>query len=154
MPSRNLEAFLTMIAESEGTNHIGDRGYNCIVGSTINAPDLFHSYADHPRKKVLIKKLGIFSTAAGRYQILARYYDHYKTALDLPDFSPESQDKIATQLIKECGALADVERGDIESAVKKCKSRWASLPDAGYGQHEHKIGFLVDAYRKAGGVMA
>jgi muramidase (phage lysozyme) len=143
----NLEAFLTMIAVSEGTNHLGDRGYNVIVGGK-----LFKDYSDHPRVKVRINAQ-LSSTAAGRYQILQRYFDHYKRTLRLPDFSPDSQDKIAVQLIKECRALEDVTAGRFSKAVDKCKSRWASLPGAGYGQHENSLDKLQAAYIKAGGIL-
>lgn len=144
--SKNLRAFLDMIAKSEGTWGKGDNGYDVMVGGRY-----FSSYKDHPRVLVNLPKLKIKSTAAGRYQILARYYDHYKKQLDLPDFGPVSQDKIAIQLIKECNALDDIEAGRIVSAISKCKSRWASFPAAGYGQHEQKIETLVSAYLDAGG---
>ncbi|MGC7995735.1 lysozyme, partial [Salmonella enterica] len=74
------------------------------------------------------------STAAGRYQLLARYFDAYKKQLNLPDFSPASQDAIALQQIKERGALADVDAGRFDIAVGKVRNIWASLPGAGYGQ--------------------
>lgn len=148
----NLSAFLDTIAFSEGTDKPGqptkDRGYDVIVGG-----GLFSGYSDHPRKLVELPKLGIKSTAAGRYQILARYYDAYKKQLKLPDFSPASQDKIAIQLIKECKALDDVNAGRIASALHKCRSRWASLPGAGYGQHEHTIDRLIGIYQTKGGVL-
>lgn len=145
----NRAAFLTMIAVSEGTETIGDQqGYNVNVGGK-----LFSSYADHPRTPVYIKSIKKTSTAAGRYQILARYYDVYKKQLNLPDFSPDSQDKIALQLIRECKALDDIDAGRFESAVAKCKSRWASLPGAGYGQHENTLDRLQLAYVNAGGVV-
>lgn len=151
--SKNLKAFLDMIAYSEGTDNgrqpTKDRGYDVLVGG-----GLFTGYADHPRKLVKLPKLGISSTAAGRYQVLARYYDVYKKHLGLPDFSPPSQDKIAIQLIRECKAIDDIESGRIESAINKCRSRWASLPGAGYGQHEHKVDVLIAQYKKAGGVVA
>lgn len=147
----NIRAFLDMIAFSEGTDKPGqptrDRGYDVLVGG-----GLFTGYADHPRKVIELPGLGIKSTAAGRYQILARYFDVYRRQLALPDFSPLSQDKIAVQLIKECKAVEDIQAGRIKSAISKCRSRWASLPGAGYGQHEHKIDTLVSAYKKAGGM--
>lgn len=138
-----------MIAISEGTKHLGDNGYNVIVGGA-----LFHSYKDHPRVLVNLPKLGIKSTAAGRYQILARYYDAYKKQLNLPDFSPKSQDKIALQLIRECNALADVDAGRFAQAVYKCNSRWASLTGSPYKQHTHSIEFLTKAYIDSGGVIS
>ena len=149
----NVCAFLDLIAWSEGTDNgrqpTRDRGYDVVVGGA-----LFEGYADHPRRLVPLPKLGIKSTAAGRYQILSRYFDHYKRTLGLPDFGPESQDRIALQLIRECRALDDIKAGRIADAINKCRSRWASLPGAGYGQHEHAIGPLLAAYSKAGGVLA
>ena len=148
----NLVAFLDTIAYSEGTDKPGqptkDRGYDVLVGG-----GLFTGYADHPRKLIDLPRLGIKSTAAGRYQILARYYDVYKAQLGLPDFSPASQDKIAIQLICECKALDDIDTGRITDALRKCRSRWASLPGAGYGQHEHKVDTLVAVFKRRGGVI-
>jgi len=149
----NLVAFLDTLAYSEGTDKPGqptrDRGYDVLVGG-----GLFTGYADHPRKLIDLPRLGIKSTAAGRYQILARYFDVYKAQLKLPDFSPHSQDLIAIQLIRECKALDDVDAGRIADALGKCKSRWASLPGAGYGQHEHKIDTLIAVFKRRGGIVA
>lgn len=148
--SSNLQAFLDMLAWSEGTSRIkgSDNGYNVIVGGA-----LFTGYADHPRKLVTLPNLGIKSTAAGRYQLLSRYYDAYKKQLGLKDFSPASQDAIAIQQIKERKALPDIESGSIKSAITKCSNIWASLPGAGYGQHEHKIDDLVSKYISYGGAL-
>lgn len=150
MPPRstNLQAFLDMIAVSEGTQHLGEDGYNVLVGGT-----LFVGYADHPRKVVRLNP-NLKSTAAGRYQILARYFDAYKQSLKLPDFSPASQDAIAIQMIREQEALEDVEAGRFALAVDKCRNIWASLPGAGYGQHENTLAKLQDAYVRHGGTLA
>jgi lysozyme len=148
----NLKAFLDMIAYSEiGPKLLAasDNGYNVIVGG-----GLFQGYADHPRKLIDLPRLGIKSTAAGRYQLLARYFDAYKKQLGLKDFSPASQDAIATQQIKERRALADIETGNFAAAVDKCKNIWASLPGAGYQQHENKLSDLQAAYVAAGGRLA
>jgi muramidase (phage lysozyme) len=139
-----------MISHSEGTDRYGkDRGYNVLVGGT-----LFVGYKDHPRVLVDLPRLGIKSTAAGRYQLLARYFDAYKKQLKLPDFSPASQDAIALQQIKERRALADIDAGNIRTAVAKCKNIWASFPGAGYGQHENALEPLLAHYIKAGGTLA
>ena len=148
----NLDAFLTMIATSEGTEAIGDHGYNCIVGSTPQRPHLFPSYADHPRLKVQLRP-DLFSTAAGRYQILERYFDAYKAQLRLQDFSPTSQDAIAVQMIREQRALADIEAGRFDAAVEKCSNIWASLPGNLYGQHQNALADLRTAFVDAGGVI-
>lgn len=150
---KNVVAFLDMIAFSEGTDNgrqrTNNHGYDVLVGG-----GLFTGYADHPRQLVALPKLGIKSTAAGRYQLLSRYYDSYKKTLRLNDFSPLSQDLIAIQQIRERKALQLIQAGQFEQAVRQVRNIWASLPGAGYGQHEHKLDNLLAAYRKAGGTVA
>lgn len=145
----NLGAFLDTIAASEGTYGLGDDGYNVLVGSTPAHPLLFPSYADHPR----ILNRTCDSTAAGRYQLLERYYDDYADLLGLDDFSPASQDAIAVQQIKECLALDDATAGRFAQAVQKCAHIWASLPNAGYGQHENTLAVLQQKFADFGGAL-
>jgi muramidase (phage lysozyme) len=152
MSTCNRRAFLDMLAYSEGTANsptTRDRGYDQIVGRTR-----FTSYADHPRVRVWLPKLEIYSTAAGRYQLLARYYDAYTRLLKLQGFTPDVQDAIALQQIKERGALPDIDAGRLEAAISKCRNIWASLPGAGYGQYEHGYKSLELAFVRAGGVLA
>ncbi len=144
----NMAAFLDMLAHSEGTTKYGhDDGYNVIVGGK-----LFDDYSAHPNILVELRP-GLKSTAAGRYQLLFRYYQPYKGLLKLDDFSPASQDKIAIQQIKERRAMPLIETGHFTDAVNACKNIWASLPGAGYGQHENGIGPLRMAYVAAGGIL-
>jgi muramidase (phage lysozyme) len=155
--SPNLKAFLDTVATSELTARLllaSDNGYNCLVGSTPDHPHLFSSYADHPRQSIFLSRLGIYSTAAGRYQLLARYFDVYRKQLSLRDFSPASQDAIAVQQIKERGALSDIEAGRFDDAVFKCSNLWASLPGSPYGQHVNDLADLRQAFIKAGGQIA
>lgn len=148
--NRNRAAFLTMLGWSEGTIPLSDRnGYDVIVGGAK-----FKDFADHPRQSVWLPKYGVFSTAAGRYQLLARYWNHYRDLLRLPDFGPDSQDQVALQQIKEFGALSDIDAGRFEDAVQKVRTLWASLPAAGYGQHEQSMAYLLDRYTEAGGTTA
>lgn len=152
----NRKAFLDMIAHSEigpALLAVSDNGYNVIVGSTAAKPILFSSYADHPRRLVQLRP-GLASTAAGRYQLLARYFDAYKASLGLPDFGHESQEAIALQQIRERGALPLIDGGNFDLAVGRCSNIWASLPGAGYNQHENKIEDLRAAFIAAGGVIA
>lgn len=142
----NINAFLDTIAFSEGTSKLGhNNGYDVIVGGTF-----FTDYSNHPHKLIKINQ-DLSSTAAGRYQLLARYYDAYKKKLNLIDFSPASQDAIAIQQIKECNAYADIIAGRFYQAVKKCAHIWASLPGAGYKQRENNIEVLKHAYSVYGG---
>lgn len=97
------KAFLDMVAWSEGTDNgrqpTRNHGYDVIVGG-----ELFTDYSDHPRKLVTLNPK-LKSTAAGRYQLLSRWWDAYRKQLGLKDFSPKSQDAVALQQIKERGAL-------------------------------------------------
>jgi len=160
MNEANRKAFLDMIAVSELLKPVieqSDNGYNVLVGSTPGRVMMFDSYADHPRKVIEITlKDGtiIKSTAAGRYQLLARFFDHYKKLLKLGDFSPPSQDEIAIQQIKESRALNDVDQGFIDNAIRKCAHIWASFPGANYGQPEQKLADLRAAFKAAGGTIA
>jgi muramidase (phage lysozyme) len=153
----NQIAFLDAIAFSELGERLmaaSDDGYNVVVGSTPKNPILFSDYSDHPRRLVTLPALGIKSTAAGRYQLLARYFDAYKKQLGLKDFSPASQDAIALQQIRECKALADVDTGNFAAAVAKCRRIWASLPGSPYGQHTNSLDDLQAAFVRSGGRLA
>jgi len=152
------QAFLDMIAWSEMGPDIlrqSDNGYNILAGSLPSMVLTFSSYHRHPGALIDMdgKTGGLESTAAGRYQVLSRIYYHYKRQLVLPDFSPASQDKIAMQLIKECRAMDDINAGRITSAIHRVRSRWASLPGAGYGQHEQKLVNLLREFSMAGGTI-
>lgn len=151
--SPNLAAFLDTIAVSELGEQVlaqSDDGYNVLVGSLPGAVKTFDDYSKHPHISVKISDK-LSSTAAGRYQILARYADAYIAQLKLPDFGPESQDKIAIQMIGECHAIDKIETGQVSDALIACSSRWASLPAAQYGQHVNSMDALLASYKQAGG---
>lgn len=143
----NLRAFLDTISYAEGTDRYGDQdGYDVIVGG-----ELLSDFSDHPNKRVWLPAYGIHSTAAGRYQILHRFWRHYQEQLGLPDFSPDSQDRYAVQQIRERRAYDDVLSGRIADAIRKCANIWASFPGAGYGQREVAMQNLLDFYQRRGG---
>ena len=129
-----------------------DNGYRVIVGSLPGKLILMDGYADHPRKLVKIRK-GLSSTAAGRYQQLSRYWNHYRDQLSLPDFGPLSQDRCAIQQIREQKALLMIQEGRIADAIHRCRNIWASLPGAGYGQNEYSLERLLYEYQRAKGVL-
>jgi lysozyme len=136
----NVIAFLDTIAASEGA------GYNTLYGGST-----FGAYTDHPRLKITAG--GITSTAAGRYQFLARTWDDVAPRIGAPDFSPPWQDAAAVFLISRRGALEDVIAGRFPDAIAKVAKEWASLPGAGYGQHENKLVQLAQVYTSAGGTI-
>lgn len=156
---RNVCAFLDTIAHAEiGPEMLAmsDDGYDVLVGSLPGDLHLFAEYADHPliNASAIEYAPGVWSTAAGRYQILSRYWRHYQRQLGLPDFGPESQDRYAIQQIREQRALPLIQSGRFSRAVEACSNIWASLPGAGYGQREHELEHLVRVYVEAGGQLA
>jgi muramidase (phage lysozyme) len=152
--TQNSTAFLDMLARSEGTEGIGsNHGYDVIVGSTVARPILLEDYKDHPRVLVQINDK-LKSDAAGRYQFISSTWDDLVRRFQIPDFTSTSQDFGALKLIGQVGALGLVQVGRIEEAIHKCRKIWASLPGAGYGQHENSLAKLLQIYQTAGGSMA
>jgi muramidase (phage lysozyme) len=149
----NVRAFLDTLAWCEGTAGKGEDGYNILVNDG-GADEFFHSYKDHPRVRVFLKGPNVYSDAAGRYQILSRWWDQYKTRLHLLDFMPENQDRYAINLIKECKAYNLIVGGAITDAFTACRSRWASLPGAGYNQRERTMAECLAMFVKAGGTIS
>jgi muramidase (phage lysozyme) len=148
-----LKAFLDLIGWSEGTSRspiTRDNGYDIIV-TGIAGPSRFSDYSDHPFANGghIQWKLNPpeYSTAAGRYQILARYWNVYKGQLNLRDFSPASQDAVALQMIKEKKATQLIITGDIVGAIRACSSTWASFPGNNYGQSPHTLTVLLDQFQ-------
>jgi muramidase (phage lysozyme) len=118
----NLSKFLDFTSKSEGAD------YNTIVGGKT-----FEDYSKHPGVVGLTTPEGP-STAAGRYQITKTTYDDVAAKLGITDFSPESQDKIAQELIRRKGALEDVQAGRYPDAIKKLGKTWASFSSSTYNQ--------------------
>lgn len=152
----NRAAFLDMISVSEGTSTsklTQHHGYDVIV-SGPEGGEIFTDFSDHPfahRAPKVVNSAGLCSTASGKYQIMIHDWPHYKALLNLPDFSPASQDLMALQLIRERSALLLIDGGQIAAAVARCANLWASFTGAGYGQHEQTMAFLINAYTAAGG---
>lgn len=94
------------------------------------------------------------SPTPGGGQTRVDTWDRIKRKLRLADFRPEAQDAAALELIRERGAMADVDAGRFAQAVAKVAKEWASLPGAGYGQRERSIIALEAAYLAAGGRLA
>jgi len=150
----NVLRFLDLTAFSEGTSPIkgSDDGYNVLYGG-----GLFTGYLDHPRRRLTFPINGkpVTSTAAGRYQLLERYWDAYRASLRLQGgFTPENQDRVAIQQIRERRALDDIKAGRIEQAISKCSNIWASFPGNTYGQNPHRLDKLLAQWRKLGGALA
>lgn len=161
LAARNEAAFLDMLAYAEGVAP-GAAGYRTLFGGAL----FDNGFTDHPRiAKQFTDKAGrrLWTSAAGRYQFMAvspipgggstrvNTWDTLQRRLGLPDFGPESQDRAALELVRERGALLDVQAGRLAQAIKKCAPVWASLPGAGYAQAERKLTSLVAQFSAAGG---
>ena len=143
----NIAAFLKAIRLGEGTSD--DLGYFRIVGGQN-----FTSEDHHPNVRVYIPRYGVWSTAAGAYQIINRTWNGLVKQYGFPDFSPECQDEAAVALIVGRGAIDDVISGDLAEAVKKCSEEWASLPGSTAGQRVESYENVKQAYLDAGGKLA
>ena len=159
--NQNRKAFLDMLSVSEGTSTspaTKNNGYDVIVTGVDGKPEVFTDYSNHPfdlgRPSKVINSKGLTSNASGRYQFMLRDWHHYRDQLNLLNFGPDSQDLWAIQLIRERGALPLIDAGNFALAVARCSNLWASLPGAGYGQHENQIAKLEAAYTVAGGDLA
>ncbi|WP_237173058.1 glycoside hydrolase family 24 protein [Paracandidimonas lactea] len=145
----NICAFLDAIAFTEGTDNnrqpTRDHGYDVLVGGA-----LFTDYSQHPNRLVRLNAK-LSSTAAGRYQILFRFWRIYQSRLGLPDFSPLSQDLYAINQLKEQGAYGRLQAGQFETAVLRVNDIWASLPGSPYGQHTYSMDEMKAIYIMHGG---
>lgn len=111
----------------------------------------FTSFKGHPRRENCSR--GICSDAAGRYQFLSSTWDTYQEFLStrpvpeikwlkgrLPDFSPESQDKMAIFALwyrygyESLKVIRMGDNGTLDRITRNLAVEWASLPGSPHGQ--------------------
>jgi muramidase (phage lysozyme) len=126
----NVTRFLDFLAKAEGAD------WNTIVGG-----GKFSDFSQHPNVVGLRTAEGP-STAAGRYQITGTTYRDVAPKLGITDFSQESQNQIAIELMRRNGALDDVMAGRFEPAIQKLGKVWASLPSSPYSQPKRDWNFV------------
>jgi muramidase (phage lysozyme) len=143
--SPRLKAFLEMVAWSLGTAQ--PEGYTLFISG-----ESFTDFKDHPRQPKCAFYGGreICSDNAGRYFIHSSTWDALVQQIELPDFSPQSQDKAAVELIRQKNALEDIETGRLEPAIYKLSSIWGSLPNSNgvssYEFQNQSIDTLISVY--------
>jgi muramidase (phage lysozyme) len=118
-PTDNVTAMLDLVAWAEGT----DSDYNRIYTGAK-----FDDYSRHPDR--VLCSAGLCSAAAGRYQFMPATWETVRSKLNLPDFSPASQDKAAIQLMKDAGCYGAAVRGDVAAFADRCWVKWASFHSA------------------------
>lgn len=167
--SPNLAPFLSMIRTSECGELVPDaQRYQTYYGGS-----LFSNMADHPcitgeKAPVTLPAqwcanlglaAGCVTTAAGAYQITRSTWglpgsgrgirqDNGDGHGTLADFSPASQDVAAARLLAQCGALDLIAAGNINAAITKASSLWASLGGSS-GQGAHPLDTLLAWFNAA-----
>lgn len=112
----NTNAFLQTIGTLESGNN-----YNALYGGGT-----FSDYSTFPVwAGVLVD--GRMTHAAGKYQFQPATWAAMQAQLNLPDFSPASQDQAAAQLIINKGAGGAIQNGDTTTAVNILSGTWQSL---------------------------
>lgn len=134
---KTTQQFLTIIqiAEAGGPNiMVGDKP-GCRVNNLKKHPAevlssrCYYYYYD---KKGNLK----VSTASGNYQLTLSNYKKLAPFLDITDFSVDSQQLLALELIRRGGrkpeqvrkGVVDLYRGDVRGAVRKATPDWAAIP--------------------------
>lgn len=122
-----VKAFLDTIAAAEGTHD----AYNMVVYDKPGRGSIT-DFDAHPNVKrtQVINGVRTPSTAAGRYQFLYKTYGGLAKATGLTDFSPQSQDVNAVELLRQIGAIAALQKGDLATATREAATQWAGLPGA------------------------
>lgn len=144
-----VRAFMRMIRIGEATSD--ENGYSRIVGGST-FKDHGKDFSDHPKIMIWISSINDYSSASGAYQITKKNWNDqgfvkWRKDNNLTDFSPETQDKYCVYLIKEKKKALDlIKDNDIKGAISKCRTEWASLPGAGYGQREEKLDTILKKY--------
>lgn len=142
--SPRMQAFLATIGWAE-TGTSAKESYRKLV---FNGS--FNNFSTHPLIKQCAPINGkrICSTAAGAYQMLDKSWWDVQPKLKLPDFSPQSQDRMAVEYIRRNNAIADVESGNFTKAACKVGKIWASFPCNSYNQNPKTMEELNSYYRQ------
>ena len=116
------QALLRTIRFAEGTDSAA--GYTTMF--------TFKQFSDMSRHPRMLNRSGkLVSDAAGAYQYLSTTWQPYADGLQLKDFSPESQDRVAHHHVKKLGV--DPKQLLTREMLAKLSGTWASLPKAGGG---------------------
>lgn len=161
--SDNVAAFLRTLQQCEGTATASDPyrvcyGYKHTVQSFADHPVVTGEWAGQVLSDSMCANAGFSSgcksTAAGAYQIIRGTWHGLKSSLNLPDFSPSSQDLAAIELIRQKGALEDVKAGRVSTAINKVRNIWASLPNNSAKQGQRSEDQIIAWYQNEGGTLA
>lgn len=159
-PDANVAAFLAAIRRFESED--SPRGYRMLYGGQLFTDTSKHpaagTWKGAPLPDAMCRAAGFgpgcVSTAAGAYQFILPTWQNVARRLGLADFSPESQDRAAVQLLADAGALVPIQLGQFDTGLTRARRTWASMPAAGWGQAEASRASWATAYTTAGGNIA
>lgn len=145
----NVAAYLKAIAASEGGGY--DFKYGAVKGKK-NDPWRFTDTSTHPGAG-----FGGRTTAAGMYQITVDTWRQFGGKMGLSDFTPNTQDLIAVDMLRTIGVIDKIKAGDVAGAMPKAALKWAALPE-GPGLANHyppqpyvEYSEFLASYKAAGG---
>jgi len=122
----NVRRYLDFIGQAEGADY-----------ATLFGGKQMTDFSRHPNIRAKFKETTgkeNVTTAAGKYQFLNSTWNGLQKQLDLKDFSPQSQDLAAIELLKQSKSLGDIVAGNFGQAIEKTGKVWASLPSSTYNQ--------------------
>lgn len=124
---KNLYQFLELIKLGESNNRY----------DVLNGGSTFGSYATHPFDKINFRSLGLESSASGAYQIIIGTWRQCGGQEKFGDFSPESQDACAVDILKRRGAFDSVINGDFKGARLLLLKEWDFFNRGKYSDPEY-----------------
>lgn len=150
LKNSNVKAFIAAIAMAEG----GD--YNLKFGGVKGKKHdkwQFSDFSTHPGPGIDGK-----TTAAGMYQINRDTWKEMGAKMGLGDFTPETQNLLAVEILRTLGVIGDIISGDIAVALSSASRRWAALPqgpDKGgrYAQPYTSYEEFEASYQANGGIV-
>ncbi len=151
----NTRAFLELIGQLEANGE-----YNVIAGGQH-----FTDYAEHPYVLEPNRTKPLGTTAAGKYQMVRRTWAFARDALELPDFSPESQDRAAAWLLEfkqpgtnniapgGTGLIELVRAGSFDQALEAYTPEWEALGKVRAGTYPITLAQARELYQDQGGTI-
>lgn len=144
----NVQAFLGMLRDAEGTNQTGNPYQTRFGGKVDENLDLSKQptfvYKEFTQTDGKKNKSG----AVGAYQFITKTWQGLSKDYGFTDFSPRTQDLAAIALLQQNGALPAILKGDFDTAVKKSNRTWASLPGSPYAQHTRGKEYVQNSLKK------
>jgi muramidase (phage lysozyme) len=120
LKNSNVKAFISAIAAAEGGDY--DLKYGGVKGKK-NDKWKFSDFSTHPGAGSDGK-----TTAAGMYQINSATWKEMGAKMGLSDFSPQTQDLLAVEILRTIEVIDDIVAGDLTPALSSASRRWAALP--------------------------